>query len=211
MRPEFQSSIDRIADRARSRYRQVLGDARSQTVEAANRVETGKRPVRRLETLGIELSKISHRATTGVLKSQARLVEHQIDALAGRLHAAARAESLRGLLRDQLRLVPENASRFIDDTRETVRVVRDAGSEVKSLLADSNESAPAKAPTKKSAAKKSAAKKSSAKKSPRGAARVAKVSRNRAQVAKRTAKKASKKKTRAASKTPRRATKKAGA
>ena len=69
-----------------------------------------------------------------MLRSQTRLIEHQIDAFAGRLHAAARATSVRGLVRDQIRLIPENASRLIEDTRQTLSAVASAGGEVRSVV-----------------------------------------------------------------------------
>lgn len=130
------STVDRIADRARDRYQSLINDARSQTVQAAGRVRETKRPVQKLSSLGIELSNISHRATRNVLRSQTRLVEHQLDALAGRLHAAARATSIRDLVRGQIRLIPENASRLIEDTRQTLSAVASAGGEVRNVVSD---------------------------------------------------------------------------
>ena len=188
MNPEVETSLNRIANRARQRYQSVIGGARYQTVEAANRVESGKKPVRKLSKIGVELTAISHRATAGVVKAQTKMLEHQIDALAGRLHTAARAESLQSLVRDQIRLIPENASRFIEDTRDTISVVRDAGGEVRSLLSDaaSDIRGIAKRQTKSS-------RKAPAKKTRKAAKKTAKTAKKTAKTAAKTVKKTARK------------------
>lgn len=176
-------SADRIADRARGRYMSFLHGARSQTEQAAGRVRKGKKPVQTLSKLGVELSSISHRATTKVVKNQTRMIENQIDAFAGRLHSAARADSLRGLVRDQIRLIPANASQFVEDTRQTFSVVAEAGSEMRELFAGTvAELRGSRSKTAKPAAKK--AKKRATRKAPKKAAK---------KTAKKTAKKVSKK------------------
>lgn len=135
MNPRVQRSIDRIAGQARLRYSAWLASARTQTRQAAGRVRDGKKPVKTLSRLGVKLSDVSHRTTSKVLKQQAKLVEHQIDALAVRLHSAARAENLGDLLRTQLRLIPANASQLLTDGREALSIVAGAGSEVRELVA----------------------------------------------------------------------------
>lgn len=128
-------SRNRPTERVGSRYRAMINDARKQAEQVAGRVRDGKKPVKTLSKLGIELTAVSHRAASGVLRKQTRLIEHQIDALAGRLHAAARAGSIGDLVRGQIRLVPENASRLVEDTRQTFSVVAEAGGEVRELVA----------------------------------------------------------------------------
>lgn len=170
MNPRIDASIDRIADRARGQYESFIHGARSQTEQAAGRVRNGKKPVQTLSRLGLELTSISHRATADIVKSQARMVENQMDALAGRLHNAAQADSLRGLVRDQIRLIPASAAQFVEDTRSTFSVVREAGGEVRNLVAGTVAefrkpvAKPAAKPAKKKAAPKKAASKKAAKK-----------------------------------------------
>ena len=62
------------------------------------------------------------------------MVEHQIDAFAGRLRAAAESRNLRDLVSTQIRLIPVNASQFVKDTRATLTIVAGAGSEVGGLV-----------------------------------------------------------------------------
>ena len=134
MNPRIENSFNRITDQARDRYAAWLKSARNQTEQVAGQVRKGKRPVKTLSQLGIRLTGLSHRTTTKVLKQQTRLVEHQIDALAGRIRSAAHAESVRELVRVQVQLIPENASQFVTDTRAALSIVADAGTEVREIL-----------------------------------------------------------------------------
>ncbi|MEM9403984.1 MAG: phasin family protein [Pseudomonadota bacterium] len=152
--------VDRLTDKARDQFENIVSGARHQTEQAAGRVKKGKKPVKTLSRMGQELSSISHRATTKVVKSQARLIENQIDAFAGRLNTAAHATSVRGLVSDQIRLFPENAAQFVEDTRNTIAAVAEAGGEVRQLfsgtlseLRGTTTSVPKKAPAKKVAKK----------------------------------------------------------
>ncbi len=191
MNPKVETSFNRIANRARQRFQSVIGGARSQTVEAANRVESGKKPVRKLSKIGVELTAISHRATAGVVKAQTKMLEHQIDALAGRLHTAARADSLQSLVRDQIRLFPENASRFIEDTRDTFNVVRAAGGEVRSLLSDAASDIRGVAKRQTKSSRKTPAKKTTRKAAKKTAKTVKKTTKTAAKTVKKTARKVS--------------------
>lgn len=188
MNSRVEASVDRIADRARGRYLSFLHGARSQTEQVAGRVRDGKKPVQTLSKLGVELSSISHRTTTKVVRNQTRLIEHQIDALAGRLHTAARADSLRDLVRDQIRLIPANASQLVEDTRQTFSAVAEAGGEVRDLFAGTVAELRGGAKKRAKPAKKTA-KKKTAKKAAKKTARTA----AKKKTARKTAKKATKK------------------
>jgi phasin family protein len=79
---------------------------------------------------------VSYRAADSLLKQQTKLVENQIDAFAGNLHAAAGASGLRNLVDTQVRRIPQNAARFAGDTRDAFGVLADAGREAGSVLKD---------------------------------------------------------------------------
>lgn len=134
MKQQIENSISRISDKAAGRYREILIAARTQTENAAGTVSKGKGPVQLVSKLGLKLTAVSHKTVDLVLKQQARLVEHQIDAVANGLHAAATADDLRDLVGTQIRLIPASASRFAHDARETLSIVTTAGQEVGKLL-----------------------------------------------------------------------------
>ena len=169
MNARVERSLSRIADEAKIRYDALLDDARHRTERAAGSVRNGKRPLKTLTKLGVDLSSLSHKTTAKVLKQQTKMMENQLDALAGRLRTAAQARSLTNLVRDQLRLIPENASQFVKDSRATLSIVADAGSNVRELFGETAselKSGPRPATKKKArrTAKKAAKTASSAKK-----------------------------------------------
>jgi len=134
MNLQIENSISRIFDRALSRYQAVLMGARQQTDKAAGRVIRGKKPVKTISKLSLKLTAVTHRTADKVLKQQAKMVENQIDAFAGRLRAAAESRNLRELVGTQLGLIPVNVSQFAKDTGAALSIVAGAGSEVGGLV-----------------------------------------------------------------------------
>ncbi len=134
MNSQVENSMSRIAEQARDRYTIALKNARKRTEKAADRVADGKKPVKTLSKLSLKLTAVTHRTADKVLKQQAKMLEHQIDAFAGRLSAAAEATDVRNLLKTQFRLIPENAALFVNDARSALGIVAGAGAEVRELL-----------------------------------------------------------------------------
>ena len=124
-RAALDSRIDDIIEAARGRARQT-----------AKQVAESKKPVKMLAGAGVKLSKASHRATDKLIRQQAKIIQHNIDAVAGRFKAAAKAESFKDLVTTQVRLVPENASRFIAETRDAFGIVANAGVEMRGIVVD---------------------------------------------------------------------------
>ncbi len=130
----IENSISEIAQKARGRYEDAVKGARQSTEKAAGRVSKGKKPVKTISRLGLKLSGVSHRTANQLWKQQTRLVEGQIDAVAGRLKAAADAEDLRDLVKTQIELIPENTGRFANEAREALEIVKGAGGEIRELM-----------------------------------------------------------------------------
>jgi len=158
--PQIENSYSDIADKARGRYEDVVKGARQRTEKVAGRITSTKKPVKTISRFGVKLSNVSHQTTSKLLKKQTKMVEAQIDALAGRLKAAADATDLRDLVKTQIRLIPENTSRFADDAREAFGIVKVAGGEIKELVKDTVEELRGRKPVAKKtpAHKKTAAK-----------------------------------------------------
>ena len=134
MNLQIETKISDIADKARGRYEDAISAARKGTEKAAGRVSKGKKPVKAVSRFGIKLTGVSHRTVNKLWKRQTKLVEDQIDALAGHLKAAANADDLRNLVRTQIDLIPENASRIKDEAREAFDIVKDAGGEIRDIM-----------------------------------------------------------------------------
>jgi len=177
MNLKLENSISQIAEQARGRYYALLNGARQRTENAAGTVTKGKGPVKTVSKFGLKLTAVSHKTADKVLRQQARMVDHQIDAFSSRLHAAAKATDIRDLVGTQMRLIPENASRFVSDARDTLSIVTAAGQEVgqivKGTVAELRGKTPVRKAAKKTAkktvkkaARKAPAKKASATKAP---------------------------------------------
>ena len=169
MNPRIENSISRIAEQARGRYKAILENARHRTEIAADRVTESKKPVKTLSKLSLKLTAVTHRTANKVLKQQAKMVEHQIDAFAGRLSAAADATDVGNLVRTQIRLIPENAALFAQDARSALGTLAGAGAEfrdlVKATVVELRDGTPARKPSTKAGAtvrKKTAKKRSRA-------------------------------------------------
>ena len=136
MKLQIEDKISEIADKARERYDEALDRARANTKKAAGRVSKGKKPVRTVSRFGVRLSGVSHRTVNKLWKRQTKLVEDQFDAVADRLKAAANADDLRNLVETQVELIPDYASRFKVELRESIDIVKGAGSEIRDILTD---------------------------------------------------------------------------
>ena len=134
MNPQIENAISRIFDQAQSRYSDMITGARQRTGNAAGKITKGKKPVKTLSKMGLKLNAVSHRTADKVLRQQVKAVNSQIDITATRLRNAADARSVRQLVADQVRMIPENAALFAGNARETVSIVAAAGSEVGSIL-----------------------------------------------------------------------------
>lgn len=161
---QIENSLSRASEMTRDRLESVVNGARSGTQSVASRMNSRKQSVHQLSLLGLKLTKVGHQTADKLLKQQARLVEDQLDLIAGRLQAAAKARDLRDLIKSQLPLLPEGGSRIVSETRATVNVFVEAGSEVRGLLKETVAGLKGKKPAKPASGKKASSKKTTAKK-----------------------------------------------
>ncbi len=134
MNLQIENSISEIADKVRDRYEDAVKSARQSTDQAAGRLTRRKKPIKTISRLGLKLSGVTHRTANKLWKQQTKLVESQIDAVAGRLKAAAEAADLRDLVQTQVRLFPENTARIAGQAREALGTVKGAGGEIAELV-----------------------------------------------------------------------------
>lgn len=161
---QIENSLNRASELTRDRLESVVNGARSSTESVASRMNSRKQSVHQLSMLSLKLTKVGHQTADKLLKQQARLVENQLDLIAGRLKAAAKARDLRDLITSQLPLLPEGGSRILSETRATVNVFVEAGSEVRGLLKETVAELKGKKPAKRASGKKTAARKATTKK-----------------------------------------------
>jgi hypothetical protein len=165
MNPQLEPSIDRIRSQARRSYQRFFNTVRTTSGQAAGRVKAGKKPLKTLNGLGLKLSGVSHRTADKLLTQQTRLLANQLDTLASRLDKAADADSIRAFLGTQFSMLPEQFGRLAADTRASLDIVVNAGSEARELLQGTvSELRGRNAPARKKATRKTTARKTAAKK-----------------------------------------------
>jgi hypothetical protein len=134
MNPQIEQSINRISAGARGSVRAVIDGARARSHYAAKTVTKSKKPLNTLSGLGLKLSAVSHRTTDRVVKQQTQLAANQLDVIAARLESAAGATCLRDLVKKQLRMTPQQLQRFGRDTRDSLAIIVEGGSEVREVV-----------------------------------------------------------------------------
>ncbi len=134
MNPQIEQSLNRIGNAAEGRMRAIVDGARHGSKRAANSIEKGKKPLKTLSGLGLKLSAVSHQTTDRVLKQQTQLAANQLDAVARRFESAASAKCLRDLVKKQIQLTPEQFASLSRDTRASIGIIADAGSEARDVV-----------------------------------------------------------------------------
>ena len=162
----IENTMSRFAEKARGQYEDIIHGAQQRAKDAATRVANGKKPVKTLSQLSLDLTAVSHRTTGKVLRQNTKLIEHQIDAVAGRFKAAADADSVRDLVGTQIRMIPQHAAMFVSDARDSLKIVASAGNEVKGLLQLTFNELRGHTPRRAKTARKPAAKKTAKKRAP---------------------------------------------
>ncbi|MEL7535538.1 MAG: phasin family protein [Pseudomonadota bacterium] len=157
----------KTAESARARAEDVLNTAQSTVKKASDWVEGGKKPVQQMADASLKLSSISHQTTDKLVRAQARAIENEVLALSEYLSDVADADSVQTLARRQIEILPRLTRRVVDNTRETITILRDAGTDVRGLIGDTigdiRESSLAKTTRKAAAKAKSTVSKAKAK------------------------------------------------
>lgn len=139
MNLNIENPMSGIADKARGRYDETVENVRKRTDKAAGRVTKGKKPVRTISKFGVKVSGISHRTVNKLWRKQTKIVENQIDAVSDHLKAAAKAENLKDFVNTQIDMIPDHTSRFADEARDAIEIVKGAGSEIRGAVKDTVE------------------------------------------------------------------------
>ncbi|MGB5247049.1 MAG: hypothetical protein WBM54_06290 [Woeseia sp.] len=186
MNPQIEQSINRISSGARGSVRAVIDGARARSQYVAKTVVNTKKPLNTLSGLGLKLSAVSHRTTDRMVKQQTQMAANQLDVVAARFESAAGATCLRDLVKKQIKMTPAQIKRLGRDTRSSLAIIVEAGSEAGEVVKG----------TFKSLRNQTVAPRAKATRKTRTAAKSAKVTaaaRPAKKVAKKVAKKRSKK------------------
>ena len=131
---KFENLYSTTAEKARTQAEEAIAGAQDRVEKASDWVVARKTPVRKLTSAGLKLSAISHRTTDKLLKQQAKNIEGEFDALGRYLDAVAKSKDVRQFVREQASVVPRVTRRAISNSRETIGILREAGSDATELL-----------------------------------------------------------------------------
>jgi hypothetical protein len=131
----------------------VLTSLRKATENTADFIASGKMPIRKIADTGIKLNRVSHKGFEKLVRNQASLLEGTLDDGAARLKLAARADSFRALVGDQIASLPSSRDRTIGTARKSLDIVVDTGTEIRGIVQGAiGDLRPAKPVTKRIAA-----------------------------------------------------------
>ncbi|MDH3587837.1 MAG: TIGR01841 family phasin [Gammaproteobacteria bacterium] len=82
----------------------------------------------------LKLNGLSHDSAARLVRQQAGFLEGSVDGAAKRLKTAAEADSFRGLLDGQIKLMPETRDRIVDDIRKTFEILSDTRTDLAQLF-----------------------------------------------------------------------------
>ncbi len=133
---QFQTAREQLQTRARDFSEAAVEAARGSVLGAANRVNVAKQPIRTLAVAGQRLSNVSNRYFEQLFGQQAHTLEGVIEAGAERLKRAAKAESLKDLIKGQRTLGNAGRERLAKDLMATWKIAADTGNEIRDLAVE---------------------------------------------------------------------------
>ena len=177
---DMMTKIEKLARDMRAEYGAFADRAiqrlRAATLDTADMIENSRKPVRKFTEAGLRINRISSKGVEKLVKQQATFVDSAIEGGAHRLELAARADSLRALLGDQISVLPKARHWAVLNARKTIEIVKVTGDEIGDVLR-TTVAAPApvrktakkttrkaKGKTRRAAPKKKAARKTTARK-----------------------------------------------
>jgi len=197
------SRIEKLARDVRAEYgtmaTRTIKRLRAATLDTADMIDGSRKPVRKITEAGLRINRISSKGVEKLVKQQATFVDTAIEAGAHRLELAARADSFRALLGDQISMLPNARHWAVLNARKTIAIVKDTGDEIGGVLrttvaaptttrkpakkkaaTKARRAAPRKAAAKKPAVRKAAGRKTAGKKKTTRATSRKRVSKTKA-------------------------------
>lgn len=157
MKKQIENVLTKVADTARSGVNTAVDATQDRVGQASKVVAQGKKPVQRVSKAGLAVNAITFRMSKELIELQSKSVQNGLDAIAGRLRDASRADSIRELIAQQRSIVPNTAQFYMNDVKDAFSIVRGAVSEfgsVFSSIGDTSVTTKAKKTAKKVARKK---------------------------------------------------------
>ena len=114
----------------------ALSTIREATIDTAELIKSGKSPVRKFADTGLKLNRITSRSVDKLVRNQVHFVEGTLDDGARRLKMAARANSVRDLVGDQIASLPASRDRTIGSARKTIDIIKLTGTDLRGVVTE---------------------------------------------------------------------------
>jgi hypothetical protein len=114
----------------------ALSTIREATIDTAELIKSGKSPVRKFADTGLKLNRITSRSVDKLVRNQVTLVEGTLDDGARRLKMAARANSVRDLVGDQIASLPASRDRTVGSARKTIDIIKLTGTDLRGVVTE---------------------------------------------------------------------------
>ncbi|MEM7278379.1 MAG: phasin family protein [Pseudomonadota bacterium] len=177
---KFENMYSTTAEKARAQAEEVLKGAKKGVLKASDVVDAGKKPVAKLTKASLKVSSLSHQTTDKLLKNNAKILESELDAVSDYFADLSKVTSLRDFARHQVQVLPKFTRRTLNNGRDTLAIIRDAGQDVRGLVSETVTSIRSKPVAKKA---KKVAKKATSKARKTAKKATAKVSKSASTVA----------------------------
>jgi hypothetical protein len=114
----------------------ALSTLREATIDTAELIKSSKSPIRKFADTGLKLNRITSRSVDRLVRNQVHLVEGTLDDGARRLKMAARANTVRDLIGDQIASLPASRDRTIGSARKTIDIFKLTGTDLRGVVTE---------------------------------------------------------------------------
>ena len=142
-----------LADQAEKLRKMPVEAARGAAARSADTVKSMREPVRALTRSGVKLTAISQSTVQRLIELQEQIITAAMSDAAAQLESAAGATSVAELARIQGRVLLAARERIVRDMAQAMAIVKEAGTELGKVAAESGPTAGRKAGKKATASK----------------------------------------------------------
>ncbi len=123
-----------LGNQVRKIRKDSVKSVRGAAHDSAENLKSLKSPVRTLARSGIKLTAVSHSTVASLIELQSEVLTSAISDAALRLERASRADSVVGLVREQIEMIPATRTRIVEDAQRTASIFKHAGRDLRGVV-----------------------------------------------------------------------------
>lgn len=122
-----------LGSQVRKMRKESVETVREAATGSAQNLKSLKSPVRTLARSGIKVTAVSHSTVASLIELQSEMLTSAISDAALRLERAARADSVLGLVREQIEMIPATRTRIVEDAQRAASIFKHAGKDLRGV------------------------------------------------------------------------------